>query len=129
MKLISYNHHCFPVDVISHAFWLYFRFTLSLRDVEDSLAERGIEVSYETVRCWTFKFGTGIAKKLRRTRPQPSPRWYLDEMVVRIRETRMYLWRAVDDEGDVIDMLVQKRRNKRAARGLMLKLLNRKLAA
>ena len=121
MKSISYDRHRFPVDVISHAVWLYFRFTLSLRDVEDLLAERGIEVSYETVRCWTLKFGTGIAKKLRRTRPQPSPRWHLDEMVIRIRGARMYLWRAVDDEGEVLDILVQKRRNKRAARRLMRK--------
>jgi len=100
--------------VIAHAVWLYFRFTMSFRDVEDLLAERGIDVSYETIRCWTLKFGIGIAKTLRSARANPSPRWHMDEMVVRIRGTRMYLWRAVDDEGEVLDMLLQKRRNKRA---------------
>ena len=122
MNAISYARHRFPADVIVHTVWLYFRFTMSFRDVEDLLAERGIDVSYETVRCWTLKFGSGIAKKLRSARSNPSPRWHLDEMVIRIRGARMYLWRAVDDEGEVLDMLVQKRRNKRAALRLMRKL-------
>ena len=120
---ISYARHRFPAVVIAHAVWLYFRFTMSFRDVEDLLAERGIDVSHETIRCWTLKFGIGTAKTLRSARVNPSARWHLDEMVIRIRGTRMYLWRAVDDEGEVLDMLLQKRRNKRAALRLMRKLL------
>ena len=123
MKPISYDRHRFPADVIAHAVWLYFRFTMSFRDVEDLLAERGIDVSYETIRCWTLKFGADFAANIRQTRQTPSPRWHLDEMVVRIRGIPMYLWRAVDDEGEVLDMLVQKRRNKRAALRLLRKLL------
>ncbi len=123
MKPISYARHRFPASVITHAVWRYFRFTMSFRDTEDLLAEHGIDVSYETVRCWTLKFGIGIAKRLGSTRPKPSPRWHLDEMVVRVRGKHLYLWRAVDDEGEVLDMLVQKRRNKRAALRLMHKLL------
>ena len=123
MKRISYARHRFPPDVIRQAVWLYFRFTLSFRDVEDLMAERGIEVSYETIRCWTLKFGTLFARNLRRARSSPTGRWHLDEMVVRIGGQRMYLWRAVDDEGEVLDMLVQKRRNKAAARKLLRKLL------
>ena len=96
---------------------------MSFRDVEDLLAERGIDVSYETIRCWTLKFGADFAANIRQTRQTPSPRWHLDEMVVRIRGIPMYLWRAVDDEGEVLDMLVQKRRNKRAALRLLRKLL------
>jgi putative transposase len=109
--------------VIRHAVWLYFRFTLSLRDVEEMLAERGIDVSYETIRCWTMKFGPMIAANLRRRRAAPSPRWHLDEMAVKIGGRRMWLWRAVDDEGEVLDMLVQQRRNKAAALKLLRKLL------
>ena len=125
MKPISYARHRFPTDVIRQAVWLYFRFTLSFRDVEDLMAERGIDVSYETIRCWTRKFGRHFAHNLRRARPGPTGRWHLDEMVVRIRGQRMYLWRAVDDEGEVLDMLVQKRRNKQAALRLLRKLLKR----
>ncbi len=123
MKPISDDRHRFPASVIAHAIWLYFRFPMSFRDVEDLLAERGIEVSYETIRCWMLTFGAGFARTLRSARSNPSPRWHLDEMVVRIRGTRMYLWRAVDDEGEVLDMLRQKRRNTRAALRLMRKLL------
>ena len=94
MDRLSFCRHRFPPVVIQHAIWLYLRFTLSHRDVEDLLAERGLEVSYETVRRWVLKFGPGIARKLRRCRPRPSDRWHLDEMVVRIAEKRMYLWRA-----------------------------------
>jgi transposase-like protein len=90
--------------------WLYFRFTLSFRDVEDLLSQRGIEVSYETVRCWTIKFGPAIARTLKRGRPVPSPRWHLDEMVSSIGGKRVYVWRAVDDEGEVLDVVVQQRR-------------------
>lgn len=113
----------FPAEVIRHAVWLYFRFTLSFRDVEELQAQRGIEVSYETIRCWTLKFGRVFAHNLRRSRPTPTGRWRLDEMVVKISGQRTYLWRAVDDEGEVLDVLVQKRRNKHAARKLLRKLL------
>jgi len=123
VRPISYKRHRFPADVIRQAVWLYFRFTLSFRDVEELLAQRGIEVSYETIRCWTLKFGRLFAQNLRRSRPTPTGRWHLDEMVVKIRGRRMYLWRAVDDEGEVLDVLVQKRRNKTAALKLLRKLL------
>jgi putative transposase len=125
MEQLSYCRHRFPPAVIQHAIWLYLRFTLSYRDVEDLLAERGLAVSYETVRRWVLKFGPGISRKLRRCRPRPSDRWHLDEMVVRIAGKRMYLWRAVDHEGEVLDMLVQRRRDKWAAVRLMRKLLKK----
>jgi len=96
MVQLSYRRHRFPAEIIRHAIWLYLRFTLSYRDVEELLAERGLDVSYETVRRWVLKFGPLIARKLRRGRPRPSARWHLDEMVVRIAGKRMYLWRAVD---------------------------------
>jgi putative transposase len=121
MDQLSYRRHRFPPPIIQRAIWLYLRFTLSYRDVEELLAERGLDVSYETVRRW----GPGIARKLRRCRPRPSDRWHLDEMVVRIGGKRMYLWRAVDHEGEVLDMLVQRRRDKRAAPRLMRKLLRK----
>jgi transposase-like protein len=125
MPHLSYRRHRFPAPIIQHAIWLYLRFTLSYRDVEDLLAERGLDVSYETVRRWVLKFGPGIARRLRRSRPSPSDRWHLDEMVVRIAGKRMYLWRAVDHEGEVLDMLVQRRRDRRAALRLMRKLLRK----
>ena len=101
----------------------YLRFALSYRDAEDLLAERRIEVSYETVRRWVLKFGATVAQRLRKRRPRPSDRWHVDEMVVRIAGRRMYLWRAIDHEGEILDMLVQRRRDKRAALKLMRKLL------
>jgi transposase-like protein len=119
MAELSYRRHRFPLVVIQHAVWLYLRFTLSYRDVEDLLTERGLEISYETIRSWVLKFGAVIARRLRRRRPRPSNRWHLDEMVVRIAGKRMYLWRAVDHEGEALDMLVQRRRNARAALRLM----------
>jgi putative transposase len=125
MDQLSYRRHRFPPSIIQHAIWLYLRFTLSYRDVEDLLAERGLDVSYETVRRWVLKFGPMIARNLRRRRPRPSDRWHLDEMVVRIAGKHMYLWRAVDHEGEVLDMLVQRRRDKRAAVRLMRKLLRK----
>src|SRR5881394_2510603 len=125
MALLSYRRHRFPPPIIQHAIWLYLRFTLSYRDVEELLAERGLEVSYETVRRWVLKFGPGIARRLRQRRPRPNDRWHLDEMVVRIAGNRMYLWRAVDHEGEVLDMLVQSRRDSRAALRLMRKLLRK----
>jgi putative transposase len=123
MQPVSFKRHRFPADVIRHAVWLYFRFTLSFRDVEELLAQRGIEASYEVVRCRTLKFGQAFAQNLRRSRPKSTGRWQLDEMVVTIGGKRMWLWHAVDDEGEVLDMLVQKRRNTGAALRLLRKLL------
>jgi len=120
---ISFKRHRFPPGVIRYAVWLYFRFTMSIRDVEELLAERGIDVSREAVRRWVIKFGPLIAANLRRRRAPPTGRWHLDEMVVKIGGRRMYLWRAVDDEGEVLDVLVQKRRNKHAALKLLRRLL------
>src|SRR6202521_2036939 len=125
MVELSYRRHQFPPAIIQHAVWLYLRFTLSYRDVEELLAERGLDVSYETVRRWVLKFGRLIARNLRQHRARPSDRWHLDEMVVRIAGKHMYLWRAVDHEGEVLDMLVQRRRDKRAALRLMRKLLRK----
>lgn len=125
MSLISYKYHHFPPNIIQHAVWLYCRFTLSLRDAEDLLAERGIEVSYETIRRWVARFGPAYAKRLRPLRPKAHCQWHLDEMFVSIRGRRMYLWRAVDQEGEVLDVLVQAKRDKRAALKLMRRLLKR----
>ena len=123
MRPLSFKRHRFPADVIRYAVWLYCRFTLSYRDVEELLTQRGIEVSYETIRCWTLKFGPLIAANLRRRRCAPTGRWHLDEMYVRVGGQKLWLWRAVDDEGEVLDVLVQKRRNKHAALKLLRKLL------
>ena len=125
MAPLCYRRHRFPPEIIQHAIWLYLRFTLSYRDVEELLAERGLDISYETVRRWVLKFGPTIARRLRQRRPRPSDRWHLDEMVIRIAGVRMYLWRAVDHEGEVLDMLVQRRRDTRAALRLMRKLLKK----
>jgi putative transposase len=125
MQKISYRRHRFPGSIIQHAVWLYFRFPLSFRDVEDLLTERGIDVSYESVRRWSVKFGMAYAYKLRRLRPRSDARWHLDEVFVSINGKRMYLWRAVDGEGEVLDILVQSRRGKKAALKLMSKLLNK----
>ena len=97
MKPISFKRHRFPADVIRHVVWLYFRFSLSFRDVEELMAARGVDVSYETIRCWTIKSGPLIARRLKKRRWPPTPRWRLDEMVCWIGGKRMYLWRAVDD--------------------------------
>jgi putative transposase len=123
MKDISYLLHRFHPDIIKQAVWLYIRFTMSYRDVEDLLAERGIDVTYETVRRWVLKFGQAYAHRIRRRRHRPDGCWHLDEVFVRISDQQLYLWRAVDSEGEVLDVLVQKRRNKRAALKLMRNLL------
>ncbi len=123
MARISYKRHRFPPTVIQHAVWLYFRFTLSLRDVEEMMAHRGVDVSYETVHAWTVKFGPKIAANLRRRKQPPSPRWHLDELVSTIGGERVWIWRAVDDDGEVIDMIVQKRRDTGAALRLLRRLL------
>src|SRR4029450_11040774 len=125
MAPLCYRRHRFPPEIIQHAIWLYLRFTLSYRDGEELLAARGLDISYETVRRWVLKFGPSIARRLRQRRPRPSDRWRLDEMVVRIAGKRMCLWRAFDHEGEVLDMLVQRRRDSRAALRLMRKLLKK----
>src|SRR5438105_11972390 len=103
MAHLSYRRHRSPAPIIQHAIWLYLRFTLSYRDVEDLLAERRLDISYETVRAWVLKFGSVIARRLRRRRPRPGDRWHLDEMVVRIAGKRLYLWCAAMHEAEFID--------------------------
>src|SRR5271165_95727 len=125
MQKISYAGYRFPPEVIHQAIWLYLRFTLSFRDVEDLLAERGIMVSYETVRRWVNHFGPIVAADLRKRRPKPHSTWHLDEVYLKIGGRMVYLWRAVDAEGEVLDVLVQSKRNKHAALKLMRKLLKR----
>ena len=125
MRPISYACHRSPPAIIQHAVWLYLRFTLSYRDIEDLLAERGLDISYETVRRWVAKFGPLFARELRRRRPRPTGRWHMDEMVVTIAGKRFWLWRAVDSAGEVLDLLVQSRRNTAAAVRLMRKLLRK----
>ncbi len=118
-----YKGHRFPHEIISHAVWLYFRFSLSYRDVEELLAERGIVVTYETVRQWCLKFGQQYANQLRRRRAKPGDKWHLDEVFLKINGQTSYLWRAVDQDGIVLDILVQSRRNKAAAKKFFRKLL------
>lgn len=118
-----YKHHRFPAEIISQAVWLYFRFSLSYRDVEELLAERGVVVTYETIRQWCQKFGQQYANQLRRRRAQPGDTWHLDEVFVTINGKGQYLWRAVDQQGNVLDILVQSRRNKGAAKTFFRKLL------
>src|SRR6202142_4264321 len=125
MTKLSYAGYRFPPEIIRQAIWLYLRFTLSLRDVEDLLAERGIAVSYETVRRWVDHFGPIIAADLRKRRPKPHSTWHLDEVYLKIAGRMVYLWRAVDAEGEVLDVLVQSKRNKHAALKLMRKLLKK----
>jgi putative transposase len=123
-----YKGFRFPPEMISHAVWLYFRFSLSVRDVEELLAQRGVivtyeTVTYETVRQWCLKFGQTYANELRRRRPRCGDTWHLDEVVLTIRGQKHYLWRAVDQDGNVLDILVQSRRNKKAAKRFFRKLL------
>src|SRR6478736_35430 len=125
MSKISYAGYRFPPVIIQQAVWLYARFTLSFRDVEDLVAERGIMVSYETVRRWVRYFGPTIAADLRRRRPKPHSTWHLDEVFIRIDGRLVYLWRAVDAEGEVLDVVVQSKRDKRAALKLLRKLLKK----
>lgn len=112
----SYKGFRFPSEIISHAVWLSFRFLLSFRDVEELLAQRGIVVSYETVRQWCLKFGQTYANELRRRRPHCGDKWHLDEVFLTIRGERHSLWRAIDQDGNVLDILVQSRRNQHAAK-------------
>jgi putative transposase len=119
----SYAGYRFPAEVISHAVWLDFRFPLSLRMVEEMLAMRGIIVSHETVRQWARKFGQDFANRIRRRLPMAGDKWHLDEVAVKIASKEYWLWRAVDQDGTVLDILVQSRRDKRAAKRLLRKLL------
>ncbi len=118
-----YKGFRYPQEIISHAVWLYFRFSLSYRDVEELLAERGIIVTYETIRQWARKFGQSYANQLRRRRARPGDKWFLDEVFLKIYGKTQYLWRAVDQEDNVLDILVQSRRNKAAAKKFFRKLL------
>lgn len=120
-----YARYRFPAEVISHAVWLYFRFPLSLRMVEEMLAARGIEVSHETIRQWAMKFGESFAKRIRRRLPAPGDKWHLDEVTISIAGRKHWLWRAVDQHGVVLDILVQSRRNAKAAKRLLRKLLKK----
>ncbi len=119
----SYRGYRFPAEIISHAVWLYHRFCVSFRDVEDLLAQRGITVSYEAIRLWCIKFGPEYARGLKRRQGRLGDTWHLDEVFVTIQGRRQYLWRAVDQDGDVIDILVQSRRVHRAAKRFFRKLL------
>jgi len=119
-SLAHFKRHRFPAEIIAHAVWLYYRFPLSFRDIEDLLAERGISVSFQTVSEWAAKFGVKFAHQLRRrSRGYFADKWHLDEMVVTIKGKKYWLWRAVDTNGYVLDALLQSRRNKAAAMRLM----------
>jgi putative transposase len=120
-----YRRHRFPREVIAHAVWLYYRFPLSLRMVEDLLAARGIIVSHQTIRTWAEKFGRNFANRIRRRSGRFGDKWHLDEVVVSIAGRKQWLWRAVDQDGFVLDVLVQSRRNAKAAKRLMRKLLQK----
>ena len=120
---VSYRGYRFPPVIISHAVWLYHRFGLSFRDVEDLLAERGVTVTYEAIRHWCRTFGLDYARRSRRRRGRQGDTWYLDELFVKLQGRQQYLWRAVDEDGDVLDILVQSRRNRRAALRFFRKLL------
>ncbi|MFF8619129.1 IS6 family transposase [Streptomyces sp. NPDC015350] len=119
----SYRGHRYPVEMISHCVWLYFRFPLSFREVEELMLQRGVIVSHETVRRWCMKFGQAYANGLRRRQSRPRDKWHLDEVFVKINGERKYLWRAVDADGTVLDILVQGRRGKAAARRFFRRLL------
>jgi putative transposase len=121
--LPSYRGYRYPAEIISYAVWLYFRFSLSLRDVEELLAERGVTVTYETIRAWCSKFGPSYAAGLRRRRARPSDKWHLDEVQLRIKGQRHWLWRAVDKYGVVLDILIQQRRDQNAAETFLRRVL------
>ena len=123
--VICYKRHRFPPAIISHAVWLYFRFTLSYRDVEEMLLKRGIAVSYEAIRYWCGKFGQSFANQIRRARHPPGDQWHVDEVFLKIGGKTHYLFRAVDQDGEVLDILLQSRRNKKAAKKFFRKLLKK----
>ncbi|EFH80902.1 IS6 family transposase [Ktedonobacter racemifer] len=118
-----YKGYRFPPVIISHCVWLYFRFSLSFRDVEELMAERGVVLTFETVRQWCLNFGQMYANELRHRRAKPGDKWHLDEVFLTIKGKRQYLWRAIDQHGNVLDILVQSRRNKQAAKKFFRKLL------
>jgi putative transposase len=122
---VSYRGHRFPAEVISHCVWLYHRFPLSFREVEELMLERGIVLSYETVRRWCAKFGQTYANALSSRQPRPGDKWHLDEVFIKINGDQKYLWRAVDQDGNVLDILVQNRRDKAAARRFFRRLMKR----
>jgi putative transposase len=121
--LARYKNHRFPGEIISHGVWLYYRFSLSYRDVEEMMFARGIVVTHEAIRQWCLKFGQAYANQLKRRRPRTGDKWHLDEVFVTINGKRYYLWRAVDQDDNVLDILVQSRRNKKAVKKLFRKLL------
>ena len=122
-----YAGYRYPAEIISYAVWLYFRFPLSLRMVEEMLAARGISVTHETIRQWSLKFGQEFANRIRRRAPRRGDKWHLDEVVISIAGKKHWLWRAVDQDGFVLDILVQSRRDKRAAKRLLCKLLKKQM--
>ena len=124
-QVVSYKRHRYPPQIIAHAVWLYFRFPVSLRLVEELLAERGINVSYETIRCWARKFGPEFARRLERKSPSRNDIWHLDEVVISIAGRKHWFWRAVDQDGYVLDEIVQPRRNTKAAKRLLTRLLQK----
>ena len=119
----TYNRHRFPTDIISYAVWLYYRFNLSHRDIEDLLAERGIVVSYESIRLWCIKFGFKYARRLKTRHQGYGDTFYIDEVFVKIRGVQHYLWRAVDQDGEVVDVFLQHRRDSNAAKRFFKRLL------
>ncbi|MEU1569421.1 IS6 family transposase [Streptomyces mirabilis] len=121
----SYRGHRYPVEVIPHCVWLYHRFPLTFREVEELLLQRGVIVSYETIRRWCAKFGRAYANGLRRRRPRPGDKWHLDEVFIKVNGELKYLWRAVDQDGNVLDILVQNRRDKAAARRFFRRLMKK----
>ena len=123
MSTDLYKRHCFPTEIMSHCVWLYHRFDMSFRAVEELLFERGVVLSYETVRRWCVKFGPEYARRLKRRRAQPGDKWHLDEVFLNIDSERRYLWRAVDQRGNTLDILVTKARDKKAAKRFLRKLL------
>jgi len=122
---ISYKRHRFPPQIIAQVVWLYARFNFSLREVEELMLERGVDVSYETIRRWVTKFGPLISRTLRRRQPRPGDVWHLDEVVVKIAGRSFWLWRAVDQHGVVLEEILQSKRDKRATKRLLIKLMKR----
>ena len=125
MGEMSYKGHRYPAEIIAHCVWLYHRFPLSFREVEELMLVRGVIVTYETIRQWCAKFGPVYAAGLRRRQPRPGDKWHLDEVFLTINARRQYLWRAVDQDGNVLDILVQPRRDAKAAKGFFRKLLTK----
>lgn len=124
-KALLYHRHRFPAEIISYCVWLYNSFSLSYRDIEKMMLYRGVGVTYEAIRYWCHKFSQAFANQIRRRRPKPGQRWHLDEMRVEIKGKVFWLWRAVDEDGNVLDILMQRRRNKAAAKKFMKKLLKK----